>query len=91
MTAPGCFRLERLPGGTYTHWNAPTFHGAHPDRSRFGRATCYLNDLTYWHLGRHGSSPPGIKSGLPLGIRLLLGVGARVDLGLEAVAFIQIE
>src|SRR5271165_2305089 len=26
----GCFRLERLPGGTYTHWKAPPFHGAHP-------------------------------------------------------------
>jgi hypothetical protein len=26
----GCFRLERLPGGSYTHWKAPPFHGAHP-------------------------------------------------------------
>src|SRR5260370_21238470 len=25
-----CFRLERLPGGTCTHWKAPPFHGAHP-------------------------------------------------------------
>src|SRR5271163_3909984 len=32
----GCFRLERLPGGTFTHWKAPPFHGAHPKRS-FGR------------------------------------------------------
>src|SRR3979490_3124248 len=23
-------RLERLPGGTCTHWKAPPFHGAHP-------------------------------------------------------------
>jgi hypothetical protein len=23
----GCFRLERLPGGTCTHWQAPPFHG----------------------------------------------------------------
>jgi hypothetical protein len=29
----GCFRLERLPGGTYTHWKAPPFHGAHPTRT----------------------------------------------------------
>src|ERR1700692_751134 len=29
----GCFRLERLPGGTYTHWKAPPFHGAHPSRT----------------------------------------------------------
>jgi hypothetical protein len=29
----GCFRLERLPGGTRTHWKAPPFHGAHPKRS----------------------------------------------------------
>ena len=26
----GCFRLERLPGGTCTHWKAPPSHGAHP-------------------------------------------------------------
>src|SRR5258705_9875400 len=26
----GCFRLERLPGGTCTHWKAPPCHGAHP-------------------------------------------------------------
>ena len=25
----GCFRLERLPGGACTHWNAPLSHGAH--------------------------------------------------------------
>ena len=25
---PGCFRLERLPGGPCTHWKAPPFHGA---------------------------------------------------------------
>src|SRR6266436_8459116 len=29
----GCFRLERLPGGTCTHWKAPPFHGAHPYRT----------------------------------------------------------
>src|SRR5258706_11769822 len=26
----GCFRLERLPGGTCTRWKAPLCHGAHP-------------------------------------------------------------
>src|SRR6266853_3265884 len=26
----GCFRLERSPGGTCTHWKAPPYHGAHP-------------------------------------------------------------
>jgi hypothetical protein len=25
---PGCFRLERLPGGACTCWKAPPFHGA---------------------------------------------------------------
>src|ERR1700694_3356545 len=25
-----CFRLERLPGGIFTHWKAPPLHGAHP-------------------------------------------------------------
>ena len=29
----GCFRLERLPGGTCTHWKAPPLHGAHVKRS----------------------------------------------------------
>jgi len=29
----GCFRLERSPGGIHTHWKAPPFHGAHPERS----------------------------------------------------------
>jgi hypothetical protein len=29
----GCFRLERLPGGTCTHWKAPPCHGAHPIRT----------------------------------------------------------
>src|SRR6202047_5420480 len=24
----GCFRLEQLPGGAYTHWKAPPLHGA---------------------------------------------------------------
>jgi hypothetical protein len=23
-----CFRLERLPGGIFTHWKAPPLHGA---------------------------------------------------------------
>src|SRR5271170_1340628 len=29
---PGCFRLERSPGGPYTHWKAPPWHGAPPSR-----------------------------------------------------------
>jgi hypothetical protein len=28
----GCFRLEQLPGGVYTHWKAPPFHGARHNR-----------------------------------------------------------
>src|SRR6202041_1170009 len=28
----GCFRLERLPGGACTHWNAPPSHGARKER-----------------------------------------------------------
>ena len=31
----GCFQLERLPGGTCTHWKAPPLHGAHPLRTSF--------------------------------------------------------
>jgi hypothetical protein len=29
----GCFRLEHLPGGVFTHWEAPPFHGARQMRS----------------------------------------------------------
>src|SRR5580704_15063842 len=29
----GCFRLERSPGGTCTHWKAPPCHGAHVKRT----------------------------------------------------------
>ena len=29
----GCFRLERSPGGTCTHWKAPPYHGARPLRT----------------------------------------------------------
>ena len=29
----GCFRLERSPGGIFTHRKAPPLHGAHPIRS----------------------------------------------------------
>ena len=28
-----CFRLERLPGGIFTHWKAPPLHGARHKRS----------------------------------------------------------
>src|SRR5260370_16350116 len=27
----GSFRLEHLPGGTFTHWKTPPLHGAHPE------------------------------------------------------------
>jgi hypothetical protein len=30
----GCFRLERPPGGTCTHWKAPPSHGARSDPPR---------------------------------------------------------
>jgi hypothetical protein len=36
----GCFRLERSPGGICTHWRAPPFHGAHPERSSARSAYC---------------------------------------------------
>src|ERR1019366_8521350 len=29
----GCFRLERSPGGTCTHWKAPPLHGSHPKQT----------------------------------------------------------
>jgi len=29
-----------LPGGTYTHWKAPPFHGAHPDQTSEHQVCC---------------------------------------------------
>jgi len=29
----GGFRLEHSPGGPFTHWKAPPWHGAHPKRT----------------------------------------------------------
>jgi hypothetical protein len=34
----GCFRLEHLPGGAFTHWKAPPYHGARHFRSFEPRA-----------------------------------------------------
>jgi transposase len=48
MTAP-CFRLERSPGGTRTHWKAPS-HGARKLRSFHDRVTGGSNRLTIWPL-----------------------------------------
>src|ERR1700759_4710208 len=33
MTAPIASGWSESPGGTYTHWKAPPWHGAHPKRS----------------------------------------------------------
>ena len=33
MTAPIASGWSGLPGGTYTHWKAPPFHGAHSSRT----------------------------------------------------------
>jgi Resolvase, N terminal domain len=42
-SCPGCFRLERLPGGICTHWKAPPFHGArHKQTAALQRTTCWL-------------------------------------------------
>jgi hypothetical protein len=39
----GCFRLERSPGGTCTHWKAPPCHGAHPIRTLAGLRNEIIN------------------------------------------------
>src|SRR3954468_10204126 len=40
MTAPVGSGWSGLPGGTYTHWKAPPFHGAHPKRSSLWFSNC---------------------------------------------------
>jgi hypothetical protein len=40
-----CFRLEqKLPGGSFTHWKTPPFHGARPKQP-------FINKLKYCNLG----------------------------------------
>ena len=39
-SCPGCFRLERSPGGTCTHWKAPPCHGAHPTETLACQIIC---------------------------------------------------
>ena len=39
---PGCFRLERSPGGACTRWKTPPYHGAHGKQS-FGSTPCRLS------------------------------------------------
>ena len=63
----GCFRLERLPGGSYTHWKAPPFHGAHPNRT-LGRVFHSLQTQFDWGLcccARSGMNEKGAPSSAP--------------------------
>ena len=46
----GCFRLERSPGGTCTHWKAPPSHGARKKRS-------FLEGLGMARFDPHGRLP----------------------------------
>src|SRR6266853_866343 len=43
----GCFRLERLPGGTCTHWKAPPFHGARQVRTNLLSAGHAIHDRSF--------------------------------------------
>ena len=42
----GCFRLERLPGGTCTHWKAPPFHGARQQPDSRSAANKFHHSIT---------------------------------------------
>jgi hypothetical protein len=55
----GCFRLERLPGGAYTRWKAPPFHGAHPFPSlRHAQARWQLSRAKRYLAYQQTSTPP---------------------------------
>src|SRR4030081_3374348 len=68
----GCFRLERLPGGSRTHWKTPPFHGAHPQPT----STC---PVMTWVV---------VAAGLPMATALALRpsslMKARTTLWVEA-------
>src|ERR1700691_795618 len=56
----GCFRLERSPGGTCTHWKATPCHGAHVKQSLLGTgantirlADRSLGNSLRWAQSRH--------------------------------------
>src|SRR6202048_3010163 len=48
-----CFRLERLPGGTCTHWKAPPLHGAHPERTSLTSSGIHLSRYDGLREGEH--------------------------------------
>jgi hypothetical protein len=52
-----CFRLERLPGRTCTHWKAPPCHGAH--RTCTLRA-CSVGKMGYNTLESKKARAPGL-------------------------------
>jgi hypothetical protein len=54
----GCFRLERLPGGACTHWNAPPCHGAHVKRTFRDGVADRLNSSSATPPGQAKTPPP---------------------------------
>jgi hypothetical protein len=57
-----------LAGGIYTHWKAPPFHGAHPNRSQGGTLPrCWLTDypgpLAVSSVTRRANSAGEVPSG----------------------------
>src|SRR5258706_3398378 len=52
MTAPIASGWSDLPGGTFTHWNVPPCHGAHPERSLARPASSRWFSTIDRHAGR---------------------------------------
>src|SRR6202051_1012777 len=57
----GCFRLERLPGGTFTHWKAPPFHGAHPEPSSTVQLFCVARSYSITSSARTSSVSGNVR------------------------------
>ena len=84
----GCFRLERSPGGTCTHWKAPPSHGARKERSIRPRRLEIHPKRTSPCRSRYGRKAPksGLSRSSPRG-RASSGEGRERDLrGHQAIA-----
>src|SRR5580700_1429279 len=75
----GCFRLERSPDGTCTHWKAPPSHGARKQRSF--RTTLRTNGIEpkarVPGRSRHGRNTPRVRNS-PGPVGRVIGISVRL-------------
>ena len=62
----GCFRLERLPGGAFTHWEKRRLTTAHPRTGHSDLARKRLNEGLVTPTSGQSNSPPETSNERPL-------------------------